>query len=270
MVSRLGFQRGAILRASTVATTASLAISQSQAMNRRRHLIEEAKSTMRVGIFLGMDCQRKDEEIVSKIVELEKHDLSRLQVMSGQPEPNWLSTEAHYVLLLYSFKEQLQQHVRVHAVEVVMACWEIEQSQQSLTDLTRTNSKMVSKSFIGIAQSVQTMIISRLLASIGIGIPSAILPLYISEISPTEIRGTLGSANQLFICIRILTALVAGLSLAGNPLCITRGERLCFLLLLFLNKSLALQSMGATSNKDHVYIEFGFDCFAFMHACSFS
>ncbi|KAF8393091.1 hypothetical protein HHK36_021332 [Tetracentron sinense] len=41
--------------------------------------------------------------------------------------------ETHYVLLLCSFKEQLQQHVRVHAMEAVMACWEIEQSLQSLT-----------------------------------------------------------------------------------------------------------------------------------------
>ncbi|XP_030507559.1 plastidic glucose transporter 4 isoform X1 [Cannabis sativa] len=68
------------------------------------------------------------------------------------------------------------------------------------------------------AQSVQTMIIGRLLAGIGIGISSAIVPLYISEISPTEIRGALGSVNQLFICIGILAALVAGLPLAANPL----------------------------------------------------
>uniref|UniRef100_A0A2P2M5R2 Major facilitator superfamily (MFS) profile domain-containing protein n=1 Tax=Rhizophora mucronata TaxID=61149 RepID=A0A2P2M5R2_RHIMU len=68
------------------------------------------------------------------------------------------------------------------------------------------------------AQSVQTMIIGRLLAGIGIGISSAIVPLYISEISPTEVRGTLGSVNQLFICIGILLALVAGLPLAGNPI----------------------------------------------------
>ncbi|CAL0299135.1 unnamed protein product [Lupinus luteus] len=67
------------------------------------------------------------------------------------------------------------------------------------------------------AQSVQTMIIGRLLAGIGIGVTSAIVPLYISEISPTEIRGALGSVNQLFICIGILVALVAGLPLAGNP-----------------------------------------------------
>ncbi|CAH9119145.1 unnamed protein product [Cuscuta epithymum] len=68
------------------------------------------------------------------------------------------------------------------------------------------------------AQSVETMIVGRLLAGLGIGISSAIVPLYISEISPTEIRGTLGSVNQLFICVGILAALVAGLPLAGNPL----------------------------------------------------
>ncbi|KAF8407199.1 hypothetical protein HHK36_006326 [Tetracentron sinense] len=39
----------------------------------------------------------------------------------------------HYILLLCSFKEQLQQHVRVHAMEAVMACWNLEQSLQSLT-----------------------------------------------------------------------------------------------------------------------------------------
>ncbi|KAL8248854.1 hypothetical protein R6Q59_005722 [Mikania micrantha] len=67
------------------------------------------------------------------------------------------------------------------------------------------------------AKNVETMIIGRLLCGIGIGISSAIVPLYISEISPTEIRGTLGSINQLFICIGILAALVAGLPLSENP-----------------------------------------------------
>ncbi|XP_062159321.1 homeobox protein knotted-1-like 3 isoform X2 [Alnus glutinosa] len=42
----------------------------------------------------------------------------------------------HYVLLLCSFKEQLQQHVRVHAMEAVMSCWELEQSLQSLTGVS--------------------------------------------------------------------------------------------------------------------------------------
>ncbi|GAB4856947.1 Homeobox protein HD-1 [Ancistrocladus abbreviatus] len=43
---------------------------------------------------------------------------------------------AQYLLVLCSFKEQLQQHVRVHAVEAVMACREIEQTLQNLTGAT--------------------------------------------------------------------------------------------------------------------------------------
>ncbi|GAA0147121.1 homeodomain transcription factor [Lithospermum erythrorhizon] len=41
-----------------------------------------------------------------------------------------------YLLVLCSFKEQLQQHVRVHAVEAVMVCRDIEQNLQSLTGAT--------------------------------------------------------------------------------------------------------------------------------------
>ncbi|KAM0040838.1 putative transcription factor Homeodomain-TALE-KNOX family [Helianthus debilis subsp. tardiflorus] len=48
----------------------------------------------------------------------------------------WVKTGAHYVILLSSFKEQLQQHVLVHAMEAVMACWELEQSLQSLTGIS--------------------------------------------------------------------------------------------------------------------------------------
>lgn len=43
---------------------------------------------------------------------------------------------AQYLLVLCSFREQLQQHVRVHAVEAVMACREIEQNLQSITGAT--------------------------------------------------------------------------------------------------------------------------------------
>ncbi|GAV79647.1 ELK domain-containing protein/KNOX1 domain-containing protein/KNOX2 domain-containing protein/Homeobox_KN domain-containing protein [Cephalotus follicularis] len=43
---------------------------------------------------------------------------------------------AQYLIVLCTFKEQLQQHVRVHAVEAVMACREIENTLQALTGLT--------------------------------------------------------------------------------------------------------------------------------------
>ncbi|KAJ0622940.1 hypothetical protein HanOQP8_Chr01g0006041 [Helianthus annuus] len=46
----------------------------------------------------------------------------------------------HYVLLLCSFKEQLQQHVRVHAMETVIAFWQIKQSLKSLTGTGATMS----------------------------------------------------------------------------------------------------------------------------------
>lgn len=67
------------------------------------------------------------------------------------------------------------------------------------------------------AHGVHAMIVGRFLVGLGIGISSALVPLYISEISPTEVRGALGSVNQLFICVGILVALVAGLPLAANP-----------------------------------------------------
>ncbi|GFP97768.1 homeobox protein knotted-1-like 7 [Phtheirospermum japonicum] len=41
-----------------------------------------------------------------------------------------------YLVVLCSFKEQLHQHVRVHAVEAVMACREIEHNLQTLTGAT--------------------------------------------------------------------------------------------------------------------------------------
>ena len=43
--------------------------------------------------------------------------------------------QSHYVVVLCSFKEQLQHHVCVHALEAITACWEIEQSLQSITGM---------------------------------------------------------------------------------------------------------------------------------------
>ncbi|KAI5655583.1 hypothetical protein M9H77_32770 [Catharanthus roseus] len=56
---------------------------------------------------------------------LSPHDRQELDNFLGQ-----------YLLVLCTFKEQLQQHVRVHAVEAVMACREIEQNLQALTGIT--------------------------------------------------------------------------------------------------------------------------------------
>ena len=58
------------------------------------------------------------------------------------------------------------------------------------------------------ATGVASLITGRAIIGLGIGLSSALVPLYISEIAPTHLRGTLGSVNQLMICIGILAALV--------------------------------------------------------------
>jgi len=57
-------------------------------------------------------------------------------------------------------------------------------------------------------------IIYRLIGGLGIGLASAISPMYIAEISPAEMRGRLVSVNQLTIVIGILAAQVVNYLIA--------------------------------------------------------
>jgi len=67
------------------------------------------------------------------------------------------------------------------------------------------------------ANTATFMIVGRLLCGLGIGLTSCVVPVYISEVAPTAVRGALGSFNQLCICVGIFAALLAGLPLANNP-----------------------------------------------------
>ncbi len=58
----------------------------------------------------------------------------------------------------------------------------------------------------GVASQFTPFIIYRLIGGLGIGLASAISPMYIAEISPAEMRGRLVSINQLTIVIGILAA----------------------------------------------------------------
>lgn len=69
----------------------------------------------------------------------------------------------------------------------------------------------------GTAANVWFMLVGRLLAGWGIGAASNLVPMYIAEVSPKQLRGTLGSLNQLMICIGILVAVIAGMPLASDP-----------------------------------------------------
>ncbi|VDN52180.1 unnamed protein product [Dracunculus medinensis] len=55
------------------------------------------------------------------------------------------------------------------------------------------------------------MIIGRFVIGIHSGLCTGLVPLYLTEISPINLRGTLGSAHQLFITIAILFSQIVGL-----------------------------------------------------------
>lgn len=61
---------------------------------------------------------------------------------------------------------------------------------------------------------VGTLVAARFVIGIGVGLASVIVPMYIAEISPTRIRGTLTSLNQLLITSGILLAYIVDYALA--------------------------------------------------------
>lgn len=67
---------------------------------------------------------------------------------------------------------------------------------------------IVSSLGCALSSSVYGLISFRLIGGFGIGMISAVAPIYISEISPARLRGTLVSYNQLAIVIGILIAYV--------------------------------------------------------------
>ena len=56
--------------------------------------------------------------------------------------------------------------------------------------------------------------IARFIGGVGIGVASALSPMYIAEISPSEVRGRLVSLNQMTIVLGILTAQIVNWQLA--------------------------------------------------------
>ncbi|KAF6136297.1 hypothetical protein GIB67_042782 [Kingdonia uniflora] len=64
---------------------------------------------------------------------------------------------------------------------------------------------------ISFAKDSSFLYMGRLLEGFGVGVISYVVPVYIAEISPQDMRGSLGSVNQLSITIGIMLAYVLGL-----------------------------------------------------------
>ena len=58
--------------------------------------------------------------------------------------------------------------------------------------------------------------IARFVGGVGIGVASALAPMYIAEVSPTEIRGRMVSMNQMTIVLGILAAQIVNMLLARD------------------------------------------------------
>jgi SP family galactose:H+ symporter-like MFS transporter len=68
----------------------------------------------------------------------------------------------------------------------------------------------------GLAPTVNQLMVSRFYLGLAIGVSSFAVPLYISEIAPTKIRGTLVSLFQLLITVGILAAYLSDRAFADN------------------------------------------------------
>ncbi|KAH1151352.1 hypothetical protein GYH30_045046 [Glycine max] len=64
---------------------------------------------------------------------------------------------------------------------------------------------------ISIAKDTSLLFMGRLLDGFGVGIISYVVPVYIAEVSPRTMRGSLGSVNQLSVTIGIMLAYLLGL-----------------------------------------------------------
>jgi MFS transporter, SP family, sugar:H+ symporter len=66
-----------------------------------------------------------------------------------------------------------------------------------------------------LAPNIAVLIIFRFVLGLAVGVASLIVPLYLSEMAPTRIRGAVSSLNQLMIVTGILVAYLVAAALAG-------------------------------------------------------
>ncbi|XP_072208502.1 solute carrier family 2, facilitated glucose transporter member 8 isoform X2 [Excalfactoria chinensis] len=84
------------------------------------------------------------------------------------------------------------------------------------------------------AQNIWMLYFGRILTGLASGITSLVVPVYISEISHTSVRGMLGSFVQLMVVTGILGAYIAGMALKWQWLAVLCSFPPCIMLLFML------------------------------------
>lgn len=78
---------------------------------------------------------------------------------------------------------------------------------------------------ITVAQDALILYLGRLLTGFGVGVISFTVPIYIAEIAPKRLRGSLGTVTQLSVTIGIMLAYLCGLFISWRPLAIVESPR---------------------------------------------
>ncbi|MBE6237807.1 MAG: sugar porter family MFS transporter [Bacteroidales bacterium] len=111
-----------------------------------------------------------------------------------------------------------------------------------------------------LSHSASALVIYRFIGGLGVGVLSAVIPTYITEISPAELRGTFVSFYQLFVVVGILVAYCANLFFSSYEMNwhLMLGLPLAFaildiVLLLFLPESpIWLEQKGQKCEREKV------------------
>ncbi|KAL6975677.1 hypothetical protein U1Q18_024473 [Sarracenia purpurea var. burkii] len=69
----------------------------------------------------------------------------------------------------------------------------------------------------GQAHSLDEILLGRFLVGVGIGVNTVLVPIYISEVSPTKYRGSLGTLSQISTCLGIIASLFLGIPSENDP-----------------------------------------------------
>lgn len=69
--------------------------------------------------------------------------------------------------------------------------------------------------------TANVLMLGRFLTGLGVGIVSNVVPVYIADVAPPKLRGTLGATNQLGITLGILLVYLLGLEVRSTiPACL--------------------------------------------------
>lgn len=114
--------------------------------------------------------------------------------------------------------------------------------------------------FSKMASSFEMLILGRFIIGLYSGLTTGFVPMYVGEVSPTALRGALGTLHQLAVVIGILIAQVSG----SLPLLLLRTRKAIPITDAFMQ----VDACGGGKHRSHLHVcicERGRNCNCFGH-----